>query len=67
VTDCAGKQQGNADHFKQLLEKPCTNHDYPIKHKLKDYKLIKRMLCQPSKCKGGDRNKEAPKSGGAGQ
>jgi hypothetical protein len=43
------------------LEKPCTNHGYPIKHKLKDYELLKRMLGQPSKRKGGDRNKEAPK------
>jgi hypothetical protein len=40
----AGKRQGNASHFEQLLEKQCTNHDYPIKHKLKDCKLLKRML-----------------------
>jgi hypothetical protein len=59
-----GKRQGNADHFEQLLEKPCTNHGYPVKHKLKDSKLLKRMLGQPSKRKGGDRN-EAPKNKGA--
>jgi hypothetical protein len=43
------------------LEKPCTNHDYPVKHKLKDCELLKRILGQPSKRKGGDRDKEAPK------
>jgi hypothetical protein len=61
VTDRAGKRQGNNDHFEQLLEKPCTNHGYPDKHKLKDCEFRKRMLDHPSKRKGGDHDKEAPK------
>jgi hypothetical protein len=51
--------------FEQLLEKPCTNHGYPVKHKLKDCKLFKRMLGQPSRRKGGDRDKAVPKEQGA--
>jgi hypothetical protein len=60
----AGRRQGNNDHFEKLLQKPCTNHDYPVKHELKDYELLKRMLGQPSKRKGGDRDKEVPKEQG---
>jgi hypothetical protein len=54
AADRTGKRQGNADHFEQLLEKPCSNHGYPIKHKLKDWELLKRVLGQPSMRKGGD-------------
>jgi hypothetical protein len=43
AADHVHKRQGNADHFEHLLEKLCTNHGYPIKHKLKDYELLKRM------------------------
>jgi hypothetical protein len=43
------------------MEKPCTNHDYPVKHKLKDCELLKRILSQPSKRKGRDHDKEALK------
>jgi hypothetical protein len=64
AADHAGKRQGNADHFEQLLDKPCTNHGYPIKHKLKDCELLKRMLGQLSKRKGGDRDKKALKDQG---
>jgi hypothetical protein len=62
--DCAGKRQGNTDHFEQLLEM-CTNHGYLVKHKLKDWELLKHMLGQPSWRKGGDRNKEVPRNQGA--
>jgi hypothetical protein len=64
VVDHAGKRQGIADQFEQLLEKRCTNHGYPVKHKFKDCELLMRMLCQPTKRKGGDRNKEVPKNQG---
>jgi hypothetical protein len=37
----------------------------PIKHKLKDSELLKRMLGQPSKRKGANHDKEAPKEHGA--
>jgi hypothetical protein len=60
----AVKRQGNADHFEQLLEKPCTNYGYPVKHKLKDCELLKRMLGQASKRKGKYCDKEVPKDQG---
>ena len=46
VAECAGKQpqQGQPDHFDKLMECPCTNHTYPIKHLYKDYELLKRFL-----------------------
>ena len=31
-------------HFHELMESPCTNHAYPIKHLYKDYELLKRLL-----------------------
>ena len=46
VADCAGKQpqQGQPDHFNKLMDSPCTNHAYPVKHLYKDCELIKRFL-----------------------
>jgi hypothetical protein len=32
------------DHFKRLLEEACLNHVYPIKHKLKDYIMMKNFM-----------------------
>jgi hypothetical protein len=29
------------DHFKRLIEEACTNHAYPVRHKLKDYGKMK--------------------------
>ena len=37
-------QQGLSDHFNELMESPCTNHAYPIKHLYKDCELLKRLL-----------------------
>ena len=31
-------------HFHELMESPCTNHDYPVKHLYKDCELLKRLL-----------------------
>ena len=47
VADRAGKQpqQGLRDHFDKLMESPCTNHAYPVKHLYKDCELLKRFLC----------------------
>ena len=33
--------EGTLDHFKKLLEGPCPNHDFPIKHLYKDSVLMK--------------------------
>jgi hypothetical protein len=29
------------DHFTRLLEEACPNHAYPVRHKLKDYSMMK--------------------------
>ena len=39
---------GTLDHFKKLLEGPCPNHAFPIKHLYKDYVLMKRFLSKGS-------------------
>ena len=36
--------EGTPDHFEKLLEGPCPNHAFPVKHLYKDYGLIKRFL-----------------------
>ena len=37
-------QQGLPDHFNKLMDGPCTNHTYPVKHLYKDCELLKRFL-----------------------
>ena len=46
VADRTGKQpqQDLPDHFNKLMDSPCTNHTYPVKHLYKDYELLKRFL-----------------------
>ena len=46
VADRTGKQpqQGLPDHFNKLMDRPCTNHAYPVKHLYKDCELLKRFL-----------------------
>jgi hypothetical protein len=36
------------DHFKRLLEEACPNHAYPIKHKLKDYGMMRSFMTSGS-------------------
>jgi hypothetical protein len=31
-------------HFKRLLKEACSNHAYPIKHKLKDCSMMKNFM-----------------------
>ena len=57
MTDHMGKQpqQDLSGHFHELMESPCTNHAYPIKHLYKDCELLKRLLQQtggPKEVKG---------------
>ena len=40
--------EGTSDHFEKLLEGPCPNHSFPIKHIYKDYGLMKRFLFRGS-------------------
>jgi hypothetical protein len=47
------------DHFKKMLEGPCLNHTYPIKHACKDCRLMKKFLAGGSK-KGDWKKKHDP-------
>ena len=40
--------EGTPNHFEKLLEGPCPNHAFPIKHLLKDYSLMRRFLSRGS-------------------
>ena len=46
TADHAGTQpqQGFSSHLHELMESPCTNHDYPVNHLYKDCLLLKRLL-----------------------
>jgi hypothetical protein len=46
----SGKHQARppTDHFKNLLEETCPNHDYPVKHKLRDYVMMKNFMASRS-------------------
>ena len=39
-------QQDLPGHFHELMESPCTNHNYPVKHLYKDYELLKCFVRQ---------------------
>ena len=41
--------EGNTDHFNKLLDWPCPNHAFPIKHIYKDCSLMKRFFTGGSK------------------
>ena len=36
--------EGTMNHFKKLLEGPCPNHAFPVKHLYKDCSLMRRFL-----------------------
>ena len=57
-------QQGLPDHFNKLMDSPCTNHAYPVKHLYKDCDLLKRFLRQASKPKEGKGKEAVAKKGG---
>ena len=51
--------EGTLDHFKKLLEGPCLNHAFPVKHLYKDCVLMKRFLSEGSN-KGEHRKEPKP-------
>ena len=57
-------QQGLSDHFDKLMESPCTNHVYPIKHLYKDCELLKHFLRHAGGPKEGKGKEAAAKKGG---
>jgi hypothetical protein len=44
------------DHFKRLLEEACPNHTYLIKHKVKDYDVMKNFMILGSLTSGMELN-----------
>jgi hypothetical protein len=52
------------DHFKKMLEKPCLNHAFPVKHLYKDCTLMKKYLSGGSR-KGEKKKKPEPAEGDA--
>ena len=58
-------QQGLPNHFNKLMDSPCTNHAYPIKHLYKDCELLKRFLRNAAKPKDGKGKEDATKKGDA--
>ena len=51
--------EGTLDHFEKLLEGPCPNHAFPMKHLYKDCVLMKRFLSGGSN-KGEPRKEPKP-------
>ena len=52
TVDCRGGQrpmEGTSNHFEKLLEGPCPNHAFAIKHLYKECALMKRFLSDGSK------------------
>ena len=67
AADRVGKQpqQSLPDYFNKLMDSPCTNHGYPVKHLYKDCELLKHFLRQAGGPKEGDNKEVAAKKGGA--
>ena len=40
--------KGAPNHFEKLLEGPCPNRAFPVKHLYKDYGLMKQFLSRSS-------------------
>jgi hypothetical protein len=54
------KPAPSKDHFERLLDAPCTHHEVPVKHSLKDCRLIKNYVNGTLKPRMAD----PPKKGG---
>ncbi|XP_066361161.1 uncharacterized protein [Miscanthus floridulus] len=48
--------EGTPNHFKKMLEGPCPNHAFPVKHLFKDYGLMRKFLVRSAN--KGEREKE---------
>ena len=48
--------EGAPNHFKKMLEGPCLNHTFPVKHLLKDWSLMQKFLSGSSN--KGEQGKE---------
>jgi hypothetical protein len=54
------KPMPSKDHFERLLDKPCPHHEVPVRHSLKDCRLIKNYVNDTLK----SRTTYHPKKGG---
>ena len=48
--------EGTPNHFEKMLEGPCPNHSFPVKHLLKDCGLMRKFLA--GSAKKGEQGKE---------
>ena len=66
TADHTGKQpqQDHPGHFHKLMESPCTNHAYPVKHLYKDCELLKRLLRLAGRPKAKNGEEAMAKKGG---
>jgi hypothetical protein len=63
ATECKSKKasaEGAPGHFEKMLEGPCPNHVYPIKHAYKDCGLIKKFLSGGSKQRDRKKKPDPP-------
>jgi len=44
ITWARSPSRTDRDTFHELIERSCTNHNYPVNHLYKDYQLLKRLL-----------------------
>jgi hypothetical protein len=63
AVECKGKKasaKGAPKHIKKMLEGPCPNHVYLIKHAYKDYGLMKKFLSKAPR-RGGEEEARPPR------
>jgi hypothetical protein len=49
---CKRQAWPQTDHFERLLEETCPNNAYHIKHKLRDYDMMKSFMTSGSLSRG---------------
>jgi hypothetical protein len=52
------KPAPSKDHFERLLDAPCPHHEVPVKHSIKDYRLIKNYVNGTLKPRTADQPKK---------
>lgn len=52
------------DYFEKMLEAPCKNHAFPVRHKLKECDLMKRFVAGAPLDNKGKKPEDAPGGGG---
>jgi hypothetical protein len=48
--------EGTPDHFEKMLEGPCPNHAYPVKHAMKSCGLMRKFLARAPRGRSKRRN-----------